>query len=1731
MKMHLGNFSARPGAPVSVPRCPRCPQMNCRLLQVSKDHNPKARMLTAPSSGAATSVDHLLTTGAGTLEVARIAGVRFGLATAETIERTAGAVVKEHSLFSKNLPKLHSPNDPGMGPCDRRVVCSTCHNGWFTCPQHMGVIRLPIPVFNPVHFDTVLSVLQSVCFSCSAVLAAGGGNAAGTSASKGRTWCGVCGLPQPKYKRGGHLVIRREWVPTKLAELAKQSPGTAAAVAAGRPFTAADALEVFKAMGPADIRGVGMDPDLSPPAALIMQNVCVLPPSARPTVMAAEGSKRRGPDNNTTQLQNLTKAIRALTRAMNGGSGPTGKGSLVNPPTGPDACSEFKFVAAGARDGAEGYVPWTPHDVSALRDVLDDAVAGVTPAVCAAVWTQFPHLAERVQNEVAAMIHNSGRYAPLVKQRTGVPQRSLHNRLVGKGGRMRCNIFAKRADQTARGVIRPDKMLDIDQVGLPWAFMNTLTRPEEVHAGNLQRLTAAVAIGPGKRGGAARVLRANGTLVQLHLWNGPPLQLQPGDLVERHLVDGDWVLLNRQPTLHRLSKMAHRVVGVPGNAICLPLGVMGPYNADCDGDEVNVHVVQSLDAEAEARMLIAVGANIMNPQTNAPCISLVQDARVGAMMLTRSSTRLTKGVMAACMAAIHYKLRGKEYLPAPGGGQHPSTGEPLWTGRQLVTAMLPPGVFLERRVRGAGPEVTRTNDPEDQYVLIENGVHVSGALCKATLGTVSGGLTHRIFTTAGPRAVLRFLSDFQRVVYTWLPTAGLTVGLTDCVPPIGTTLAIKSAGAATDAAVAELQRRAVTLAGAGALGPVEAATVEAYILTMVSATLDYTSRCVLQAQTKMPNSGLATMVAAGSKGSASNPAQVMGNLGQQVVDSERPPPDGVSLRTLPSFPPGALSAAARGFVTSSFLDGTSPTEYFQHMQAGREGLVATAVKTALTGYMFRTMAKAMETNTIQWDGSCRNAQGWILEYVAGGDSLNPCAVCQVNLRPLLMAGRAEVAARFAADGDGAGGGIGASGEFAASSIMVTFAAVQGRLRRWFLTALYPTGVAATRTLLPLNLRDELAVLAHDLASGRVQRKGLDAVAQAAQAAQTAQTAQTAADGPSRLSCGAAVQAMVATVTELLPVAPTADALVGHVLWELTPAALQTAGLRLDTDGPLLAATLGATLRARLLNALAHPGECVGLVAAQSVGEPSTQFTLNAFHQAGMLQRRMTVGVPRLQELITATPRIKTPTTTAALRRDVAPPDGAAAAAQSLQFLCLANAVRTSYVVLDPVGGPAPGRPSVLVKDTVLLQHVAAVFGPEPAGASPWVVRMVLQRAVLEQHRYTPEGVARALGRQLPPDASVVVTYSEPSMKQWVVRVRLLADCSERAARVLHGYLLDSVLLGGIEHVRAVRLVDLPCMVAAEAGGEASDEGGLVQGTQQGVDMEGVALRALATRDWIDWTTTITNDVVATAEVLGMVAARAVLFAELDKVVSAEGGYVDARHIAQLVTTMTHRGFVMALSRHGINRTDYSVLQRASFEEPVDNLQAAAAAGTVDPLRGLSESIYVGAKAPLGTGTVAVQEDVDADIKRRRHGTEGAPLPLRVTVSSREQRGLPGAAKHFRENTAVEPSASGLPAGKLTLSAARLQEARAKLKNTAAPDFVIVTTGLNGATVSTAAGRIVPPPLPPLPPGPLPPGPLPPGPSSGGPAPAPPALAPVALLATMEETSRPKCVTPVRMPSP
>ncbi len=1601
----------------------------------------------------------------------RITGLRLGLLTAEEIERNKGAVLTEHMVYARNLPKLDGPNDPGMGPSDRRVLCNTCRCSWFKCPGHPGVLRLPVPLYHVGFIATTFKLLQAVCWCCSSLKGTvpdpvpgakpGSQFSLAFEAGKGRFKCPSCQCPQPQYKKSGPMSIRRVWKPAQLQVLSQLSPGLR--LLAERPFTPADALAIFEGMTDAAIVKAGMDPVASHPKALILQNVAVLPPNARPAIMAAEGSKRKGQDDITSQLQDIVKACRALRRAMAGAQvestatpeyeyannyakvyaslavaaaakasgsekaataattaaataaapSPTpiavqaskakrpaakrAKGKSSSAPSIPadhgpnegEGVSESKGDDNGSNNGNTPglppvaltvdnlYLPWSSEVVDALRQVLPDVVATITPVQAAAAWNAFPVQCERLQDQVTVMINNGGRFAPLVRQRTGVAKRSLVARLVGKQGRLRGNIFARRTDQNARSVIKPDRWLDIDQLGVPRVFMNTLTKPEEVHRGNLDRLQAAVKLGPGQTGGAARVLRADGRLIQLHLLKPgmPPVVLQPGDVVERHLIDGDVGIFNRQPTLHRLGMMAHRLKAIQGEAFGLPLGVMGPYNADCDGDEMNLHVLQSIHGDAEARMLLAVQANVINPQTNAPCVSLVQDARVGAMLLTRSSTLLDEGMAHACAAAIHYKLPRKETLPAP-CCKDPATGKPMWSGRQIVSMLIPQGVSLTRRVRGAGPEVG-PEDPEDRFIQVVDGELVHGALCKTTLGTGSGSLIHRVHLVAGPRAVIQFLSDFQRVVYTWMPMRGFTMGLQDCLASPASKQLIHAAVKDADETVEALTRRAAEL-GAGALAPAEAATLEAHLLTILTSVLDYGSRCVLEdgdcGGGDRGGGGFRAMVAAGSKGNTNNVAQVMACLGQQVIEGGRVAPGGANQRTLPCFPEGAFSAAARGFIAHSYTDGISPAGYYYHMVAGREGLTATAVKTSETGYKYRVMAKAMETNTVRWDGTVRNGQSYILECVAGGDCCAATAVQRVDMTACIHATYAELVDRIAGPGW-------ATMDVTQQEHLVARVAyakdLQARLRVGLFT---PCLQGSTTILLPVHPADEIAMVATSIAAGRVRLEAscpqhLDLINY-------------------ELRC--AVDDLIRAILRMLPVPEAGTALCLAMLWDMTPDALHAAGVH---TACAFRETIGAAVYERFLDALVAPGESVGIVAAQSIGEPSTQLTLNVFHHAGMLDRHLTSGVPRLKELLHAAPKIRTPSTIAPVKPGAFPDSASASkAALSLQFLCLDTAVHSSYVVQDPVEAQTGAPWTTILKDSALMQHVHEVFGPEPVDASPWVIRMTLHRAMLAEAGLTPESVARAIADQLPASTSASLVYSEPNMRRWVVRIRTRGENTEHEARVLHSHLREAVLLGGIHGVRAARIIDQKHVQINETTGAVETH------TRTAVDMEGTALRELATRDWVQWESVITNDVLEVASVLGLVAARAVLFAELDRVISTGGGHVDPRHLAQVVATMTHRGVLMPLTRHGINRVNMSVLQRTSFEEPVDMLLQGAVQGQRDPLRGLCECVYVGAKPPVGTGTVAVQEDYIAD---------AAINPARATVSSREMRALPGQGKHFR----------------------------------------------------------------------------------------------------------------------
>lgn len=1552
----------------------------------------------------------------------RIIGFRLGLYSPEEIARMATAQLTEHQVYAKNLPRLGGPIDPGLGPSDRRVRCPVCRNSWHACPGHTGMIRLPIALYHVGHIDTVYKLVQCTCWNCSKPLGDPEDIQAVADArpqvkftrvfvlGRGRFVCRnpACNAPQPKYSRRKYsAVIVRTWKPRQLEQLAELSQTMYEA--SQRPFTPTEALDIMRNMADEDVRAMGFDPRTSHPAWLILQNLAALPSNARPAIMASEGSKRRGQDDITNQMQEIIKSARALRAAIaatrrrggGGGGGESASASASKSKAKPKAKAKPKSKAAAAAKAkakskslsvlpdfeeedarrleavaefaaqTEYAADLSPEEVVALDYANADThfqTLSVTQA--AQAWTLHAAKCEKLQNDVTVLFDNGGRHAPQAKQRTGAPKKAMFGRITGKQGRMRGNMVAKRVDQTARTVITPDSTIDVDQLGVPGMFMDVLTTPEEVNERNIDALRDAVRRGPGVENGAARVLHVGGQLVQLHLVEDREgVVLQKGDIVERHLRTGDRGVFNRQPSLHRLSLMSHRLVRVPGKAFRVSLGVMGPYNADCDGDEMNLLIMQSLEAQAEQIHLMAVSRNVMNPQNNRPCLSLVQDARVGIMLLTQAATRLDVDLMHQCVSAIRYPQPGKEGLPPP--HETAPDGQPLWTGKQLVTMLLPP-VFLERYVRGADPATCGPDDPEERYVLIENGVLKHGALCKDTVGTGSSGLISRILTSCGDEAVVRFISDAQRVVNTWLQHRGLTFGLRDAMVSPDTQRKIDAVTEEVDALVHELTREADAVGKH--LTAVEAARVESYVLTILTSVLDYTSRLVIVERDVLHGAvtdphGFRSMVAAASKGGKNNLAQVMACLGQQVVDGDRINPSAVTRRTLPMFPRGAFHAAARGFISRAYLKGMRPYEYFFHMMAGREGLVSTAVKTADTGYKYRSMAKGEENDIIQWDGTTRNGQDIVLEFVAGGDYMDPTKVERVQLH-VLEYGDAHIAEEC--------------GHL--PPLVERVLRLRDDLRSALLTPLYAR--VDTRLLLPFNATDEARTVAWELAHRR------------------ARFADDSAPSSDAELFGA-VEECVARLLAHLPSPEAGVALELSVRFDCRPRALRALGV----NAHVFRHQLAPLFLQRLQLALAQPGTAAGVLAAQSIGEPATQFTLNVFHFAGMMMRRMTVGVPRLKELLHASVDIRTPSMVIPFRNEAALSDKQARRkARSLQFLCIDAILHSSYPQYDPPGDGVSAPVTHMYKDVQLVQHVVSLYGPETGAAlSPWIVRLVLNRAMLSDLDFTPETVARAIVQQLE-EYDLVAVYSQPNMAQWVIRLRIDGDTSERAARELHGLIRDRVWLGGVDGIRE------STMITAKHTVEDPATRRLVETTRRVIDTNGSALMKIATRDWADWENTVTNNVAEVHQTLGLAAARAVLFAELDRVISYDGGYVDARHLRHVVNAMTCRGFIMPMTRHGINRVDFSVLQRASYEEPVDMILQAARNAELDPLRGMCECVAFGQKPPVGTGTVAVQVDVEG----RAH---------RNLVSSRELDGHRGRRKQFRPSVRLpEDGAAAIPGG-------------------------------------------------------------------------------------------------------
>lgn len=631
---------------------------------------------------------------------------------------------------------------------------------------------------------------------------------------------------------------------------------------------------------------------------------------------------------------------------------------------------------------------------------------------------------ELLQYHVTTYFDNQTSGIPPARHRSGRPLKTLVQRLKGKDGRFRSNLSGKRVNFSARTVISPDPMLSINEVGIPVEVARALTVPLDVTAFNLEAAKELVKAGPNppfKLGvyapGVNYLVREDGQRIKVMEKNSEACAelVSPGCIVERQLVNGDIVLFNRQPSLHRMSMMAHFVRILPYKTFRFNLCDCTPYNADFDGDEMNLHVLQSQEARAEAKVLMQVQEHILSPRYGGPIIGMIHDHISAAFLLTFKDPKFNLPQVTYLMSKIHTPL------PPPAG--HEKDGAPYWTGKQLFSLTLPKDLNIEFRsnICGHKGKDLKQHVEEDCYVIIEDGILLQGTIDAKAIAAGKGAVLDAIARNDGPDRARVFLDVMSRLAITAIGLKGLSTGIDDeDVPEDARRQIVKTLAEARDK-VAGL----VVAYHKGELDQMPGRSLEETLEVSVRKELGKARDLAGDIAGKYLGLDNPAVILAksGARGSMLNLTQMAGAVGQQSVRGERLL-RGFYDRTLPHFPRGDLGADARGFVSSSYKVGLSPTEYFFHSMGGREGLVDTAVRTSRSGYMQRRLINALEDLGVDADGTVRNTAGTIIEYRYGEDGIDPSRSIQGKALVVDEVLQSVLGKRYHLGADARGDGVG-----------------------------------------------------------------------------------------------------------------------------------------------------------------------------------------------------------------------------------------------------------------------------------------------------------------------------------------------------------------------------------------------------------------------------------------------------------------------------------------------------------------------------------------------------------------------------------------------------------------------------------------------------------------------------------------------------------------------------------
>nr|XP_023655802.1 DNA-directed RNA polymerase I subunit RPA1 [Paramormyrops kingsleyae] len=1242
----------------------------------------------------------------------RLEGVSFGMYSAEEIRKlSVKAITNPRFLDNVGNPASNGLYDLSLGPSDTKEVCTTCMQGFNNCPGHLGHIELPLPVYNPLLFDKLYLLIRGSCMRCQMlscprsaihlllqqlrVLEVGAleavyeleaelnryleGNVKATgveiqevledyTAGFLRKWkdrdsafpvkrvcqcknqlvqtfwrenmiprkCPNCkaGRPQVRKEHNSKLIVTLP--ASKLKETQEQgdvidgsqlgkrgylTPSTAKEHVAGLWKNEGFFLKhLFSGLDVCE----GSNADIS--QEIFFLQLMVVPPSRyRPVNCLGDQMFTNGQTVNMQAVMKDSVVIQKLLALM---------------------------ANEKARQLESEEVEVNQTDQSFLA-----GVPGVT------LTDKLYNMWIRLQSHVN-IVFDSDMDKLMTEKFPGIRQI-----LEKKEGLFRKHMMGKRVDYAARSVICPDMYIGTNEIGIPMVFATKLTYPQPVTPWNVKELRQAVMNGPNVHPGASTVINEDGTRTMLSathrtqreaiakqlLTPAPGPHRMPMKIVNRHIKNGDVLLLNRQPTLHRPSIQAHCARILPAEKVLrLHYANCKAYNADFDGDEMNAHFPQSELGRAEAYTLVSTTQQYLVPKDGKPLAGLIQDHMVSGTSMTIRGCFFTREQYMELVYRGLTDRRGRVKLQPPALLKP----YPLWTGKQVVSTLLlnvipeneiplnltgkskiPSKAWVKDSLRA----IPRYN-PEDMcesQVVIRQGELLVGVLDKAHYGSSAYGLVHCCHELYGGHTSGNLLSCLARLFTAYLQLyRGFTLGVEDIlVKPGANKKRKKIINESVKCGIKALQA-AFSLPASAEVSEARSRWQDAHLSTdqrdqhMVDLKFKEEVNLVnnninkvcmpLGLHRRFPDNNLQLMVQSGAKGSTVNTMQISCLLGQIELEGRRPPlmPSG---KSLPCFQAYDVSPRSGGFVSGRFLTGIRPPEYFFHCMAGREGLVDTAVKTSRSGYLQRCVIKHLEGLVVQYDLTVRDSDGSVVQFLYGEDGLDIPKTPFLQRRQLpFVRDNCEVIRTSKCLDE-------VLSKMDPQEVESHFRAIE----RW---KAKQQAASARQGAFLLFSQKKLAKLKSQNPPGGLQ-EGRDGCS-----LQLMERWQSLDDSGRQKYTKKAQRCPEPCLSIFRP--DVCFGSVSETFHDVVEEYLDECGARMGTATHIENTDidrLRSLLQLKWQRALCDPGEAVGLLAAQSIGEPSTQMTLNTFHFAGRGEMNVTLGIPRLREiLLIASSNIKTP---------------------------------------------------------------------------------------------------------------------------------------------------------------------------------------------------------------------------------------------------------------------------------------------------------------------------------------------------------------------------------------------------------------------------------------------------------------------------------------------------------